>query len=136
MTPDEQQIRELVARWHEASRAGDVDAVLALMTDDACFLVAGRPGPMDRATFEALSRPAPGQPAPAFESEQEIHEIECSGDLAFLRSTVTVRLTPPGATAAVLRSGPVLSVFRRGADGRWRLARDANLMTVRTAAPT
>jgi ketosteroid isomerase-like protein len=28
------------------------------------------------------------------------------------------------------RSGPTLSIFRRLGDGRWVLARDANLLTV------
>jgi uncharacterized protein (TIGR02246 family) len=57
MPNDEQQIREVVASWHAATRAGDVDTVLNLMTDDVVFLVAGRP-PMRKAEFAALSRGA------------------------------------------------------------------------------
>jgi uncharacterized protein (TIGR02246 family) len=41
MNADEQAIRDLVASWHRATAAGDVDAVLALMADDVIFLVAG-----------------------------------------------------------------------------------------------
>jgi uncharacterized protein (TIGR02246 family) len=52
MTEDERQVRALVERWHEASRTGDVDAVLDLMTDDVVFLTAGRP-PMSKADFAA-----------------------------------------------------------------------------------
>jgi ketosteroid isomerase-like protein len=32
----------------------------------------------------------------------------------------------------VRRSGYTLTLFRKGADGHWRLARDANLLTVRS----
>lgn len=34
MAPDEQQIRELVRTWMQATRAGDVATVLGLMTED------------------------------------------------------------------------------------------------------
>jgi uncharacterized protein (TIGR02246 family) len=43
MDTNEQAIRELVARWHRATAAGDVDTVLGLMSEDVVFLVAGRP---------------------------------------------------------------------------------------------
>jgi ketosteroid isomerase-like protein len=37
-------------------------------------------------------------------------------------------MTPPGG-APLRRAGPTLTILRKEADGRWRLARDANLMT-------
>ena len=52
MNSDEQAISSLVASWHRATAAGDVDAVLALMADDAIFLVAGQPPLRGRSTFE------------------------------------------------------------------------------------
>jgi uncharacterized protein (TIGR02246 family) len=42
MSEDERAIRDLVAAWMAASRAGDTAAVLALMTDDVVFLTPGR----------------------------------------------------------------------------------------------
>jgi ketosteroid isomerase-like protein len=47
MKGDKQAIRKVVAEWHRATAAGDVDAVLRLMTKDAVFLVPGR-APMNR----------------------------------------------------------------------------------------
>jgi uncharacterized protein (TIGR02246 family) len=43
MTSDEQAIRRLVALWHSATAAGDVDTVLGLMANDVVFLVPGQP---------------------------------------------------------------------------------------------
>jgi len=37
MQTDEQQIRALVATWMAATRSGDVETVLGLMTEDAVF---------------------------------------------------------------------------------------------------
>lgn len=52
MNADEQAIRNLVAQWHRATAAGDVDTVLGLMDEGAVFLVAGRPPMKGRSTFE------------------------------------------------------------------------------------
>ena len=49
---DEDAIRAVAAAWVEATRQGDVPAVLRLMTDDALFLVPGQPA-MDKAAFES-----------------------------------------------------------------------------------
>lgn len=38
-------------------------------------------------------------------------------------------MTPPGGGAAMRRSGYTLTILRKERDGRWRLARDANLLT-------
>jgi uncharacterized protein (TIGR02246 family) len=43
MQSDEQEIRQLVATWMAATKAGDIDTVLPLMTEDVVFLLPGRP---------------------------------------------------------------------------------------------
>ncbi|MGN6152770.1 MAG: YybH family protein [Lysobacteraceae bacterium] len=125
---DERRIRALVDLWQSATKAGDIDTVLSLMTDDAIFLVPGR-APVGKAEFAELSRVPPGAPRPAFESTSEIMEMQVSGDMAFLWSRLSVRVTPPGADAPIGRAGHTLTVFRR-IDGQWLLARDANLLVV------
>jgi len=122
---DEQQIRELVSTWHAATKAGDVDKVLTLMTDDVVFLVHGRT-PMGKAEFASVSRPPQGKPAPKIEARSDIQEIQVSGDWAFMWSKLSVVMTPPGG-APSKRAGHTLTVFQR-VDGRWLLARDANLL--------
>jgi uncharacterized protein (TIGR02246 family) len=122
---DEQQIRDLVAKWLEASKAGDVDTVLDLMTDDVVFLVPGR-APMRKQEFAALSRVPPGSTPPRIDGRSEIQEIVISGDLAFMWTKLSVVATPPNGEP-VERAGHTLTVLKR-IDGRWLLARDANLL--------
>ena len=43
MQNDEQAIRQLVATWMAATKAGDMETVLSLMADDVVFLLPGRP---------------------------------------------------------------------------------------------
>ena len=127
MSPDEQQIRDVVARWHDATRAGDLDTVLDLMTDDVVFLLPGR-DPMDKAEFAALSRAA-GFPPPRIDGTYDVCEVQVAGDWAFLWSRLDLVITPAGGEA-LARSGHTLTVMRRDG-GRWRVARDANLLTAR-----
>jgi uncharacterized protein (TIGR02246 family) len=123
---DEQQIRELVATWMSATRSGDIDTVLSLMTDDVVFLVVGQP-PFGKQKFaEALRAPA-GITMPKIDGRSDIQEIHVAGDLAFMWTRLTVEVTPPGGGVPLKRAGHTLSVLRKSG-GRWQLARDANLL--------
>jgi uncharacterized protein (TIGR02246 family) len=126
MHSDEQQIRELVATWMAATQTGDVETVLSLMTDDVVFLMPGR-AEMRKAEFAAQARAQSSQSAPSFAGTSAIQEIQVAGDWAFMWTKLTVVVTPPGG-AAVKRAGPTLTVLKKDA-GRWRLARDANLLS-------
>ena len=125
MPSDEDQIREVVAKWHAASKAGEVDTVLGLMTEDVVFLVPGR-APMGKAEFAALSQPQPGVPFPRIEGSSDIQEIRVAGDWAFAWTKLSVVMTPPNGEP-LERAGHTLSVFQK-INGRWFLARDANLL--------
>ena len=126
MTDDDQAIREVVETWMRATRSGDTATVLSLMTKDAVFMVPGRE-PFGREAFEVA---AAGESAPQIDGTNEIVEIQVLGDWAFTRNRIDLTVTPP-AGDAVRRSGYTLTLFRKEADGRWRLARDANLLTAR-----
>jgi len=125
MSDDEQEIRALVRTWLRASQAGDVETVLGLMTDDVVFLLPGRP-PMRKDEFAASARAQAGAGAPRIEGRSEIQEVQVAGDWAFLWSRLSVTITPPGGEP-VERAGHTLTVLRKD-EGRWRLARDANLL--------
>jgi uncharacterized protein (TIGR02246 family) len=129
VSDDEAQIRSLVAQWQAATKAGQTQTLLDLMTDDVVFLVPGRP-PMTKDEFADLSAPPPGVPRPQFQSAQHIREIEVSGVMAFMWSALAVAVTPPGATQPIEREGHTLTIFRK-VKGQWLLARDANLLTTR-----
>jgi ketosteroid isomerase-like protein len=61
------------------------------------------------------------------EGATDIRELKVLGDWAYLRNHVTVTITPPSGRP-VTRAGYTLTILRKDA-GRWRLARDANLVT-------
>jgi len=123
---DEDQIRALVSSWMSATREGDVEAVLRLMTDDVVFLVPGKP-PMRRAEFERNAKAQAAGAAPKFDGHSDIQEVKVSGDWAFMWSKLTVVASPRNGGSPSTRSGHTLTVFHKQG-GRWLLARDANLL--------
>jgi uncharacterized protein (TIGR02246 family) len=124
MTDDERAIRELVATWMSASRAGDTETVLGLIADDAQFMVVGQE-PFGKDVFRAASQP---QKDLGVEGTSDIREIRVLGDWAWLRNYLTVTVTPPGGQP-IRRAGWTLAILRKTDPGKWVLVRDANLMT-------
>ncbi len=123
MTDDELKIRKLVEDWIAASNARDLPALLDMMTDDVVFMTPGRP-PFGKAQFAADSERMNGA---AVDARAEVREVEVFGSRAYIRNHVDVELTLPGQPPKRM-SGYALSVLRKEADGRWRIARDANLV--------
>ena len=120
---DARQIRELIDSWIAASNAGDVPALMDMMTDDVVFMTPGR-APFGKAEFAADSERVKGV---AIDACAEVQEIEVFGPRAYMRNHVRVELTSPGQAPKRV-SGYAMSVLRKEADGRWRIARDANLV--------
>ena len=126
MKTDEEQIRELVATWMAATKAGDADTVLNLIADDVVFLVAGRP-PMFKGEFTTAMKAQAGKTAPKFDGKSEIQEVKVLGGWAFMWTKLSVTATPPDASPPMERAGHTLTVLRKEQD-RWVIARDANLL--------
>ena len=122
MTDDERAIRALIETWMTASQSGDVDTVLGLMSDDVVFMVPGRE-PFGKEAFANASR---GMSGMRMEGTSEIRELKVLGDWAYMRNHLEMTITPERG-APVKRSGWTLTILRKE-HGRWRLARDANLL--------
>lgn len=124
MDKDEKAIRDLVDTWLAATRAGDLDTVLSLMADDVIFLVPGQE-PFGKEIFEANSLTMKDT---GLEGTSEIQELQILGEWAWMRHRLEVTITPPKGKQSV-RSGHALTILRKDSEGKWVVARDANLLT-------
>jgi uncharacterized protein (TIGR02246 family) len=120
---DTRQIRKLIDAWIAASNARNLPALMDMMTDDVVFMTPGR-APFGKAEFAADVERMKGV---AIDARAKVQEIEVSGALAYIRNHIRVELTSPGQ-APKRMSGYAMSVLRKDDDGRWRIARDANLV--------
>jgi uncharacterized protein (TIGR02246 family) len=124
MTDDEQAIRNVVDTWMSATRSGDLQTVLSLVADDALFMVPGRE-PFGKAEFAAASRSMTNV---RVDGRSEVLEVQVFDGWAYLRNHIEVTIAAEGAPL-VQRKGYTLTILRKEPDGRWVLARDANLVT-------
>ena len=121
---DESAIRDLISTWLSASKAGDTEKVLSLMSNDVVFLVCGQPPMRGKQAFAA------GQNAlkdVEIEGTSEIQEIKVLGDWAYVWTHLSVDFRPRTGGAANKRAGNTLSILRKDG-GRWLLVRDANML--------
>ncbi|MFP5391465.1 MAG: YybH family protein [Gammaproteobacteria bacterium] len=123
---DSQAIRGLIETWLRATQEGDVEAVLDLMAPDVIFLAAGQPPMVGRDAFEHGMRS--WMKDHAVQSTSQIEEVVVEGNLAYCRTQLKVTLISKHGNTPVERSGHTLSILRKGADGKWLLTRDANML--------
>jgi uncharacterized protein (TIGR02246 family) len=122
---DEEAIRDVIATWQEASKAGNLPKLLELMTDDVVFLTPEQP-PMKKEVFAKSFETVIEKME--IDSRGDIQEIVVTGDYAYSWSHLSVAVTPKNGGNSIRRSGHTLTFFRKE-QGEWRLARDANMLT-------
>jgi uncharacterized protein (TIGR02246 family) len=127
MQNDEQEIRQLVATWMAATKAGDIETVLSLMAEDVVFLVPGQPPMIGRSVFAAAAQAQSSQGPVQFDGRSEIQEIKVLGEWAFMWTKLTVVVNRPDGAAPMTRAGHTLSILKKQ-NGKWVLARDANML--------
>ena len=120
---EEQAIRDLVDTWLEASEKGDLTTMLNLLADDVIFMVPGKE-PFGKETFAQNYEQLKDT---KMETRSDIQEIKILGEWAWMRNFLKVTFTPPRGESTK-HSGYILTILRKSADGRWVIARDANLL--------
>jgi ketosteroid isomerase-like protein len=115
----EADIRAAIARFIAAYNAGDVGAVLACYCED---LVKLRHQGAPESKPEAAARIREVLAAHRGQLSVTVDEIMVSGDLAFTRGTLDVRLTPRCGGAEVVLERRYVELWRHE-EGLWRVAR-------------
>jgi uncharacterized protein (TIGR02246 family) len=114
MQNDEQPIRQLVATWLSAARAGDSKKVLSLMAEDVVFLTPGQPPMRGKAAFAASQA---GLGEARIDATSEIQEVKGSGEWVWLWTALIVVVTPKKG-APVRRRSNTLSILQRSCRSR------------------
>ena len=126
MGPDEREILEVHSTWMDAVNAGDLDGLLTLTADDVVFLGPGQ-SPVGRDGFAANFSAAHQQVR--IRCISELEEVVVVGGVAYTRSRDALSVTPRAGGEATQYAGHRITVYRKHSDGRWLLARDANVLS-------
>jgi uncharacterized protein (TIGR02246 family) len=119
---DVEAIRAVIAQELAAVRNMDMDSFTAIWTDDVMIVPPNEPAVSGDAAFQW----AQGF-ASAFsggEAAYSDEEIVVAGDWAYHSYAMDMTLTPAGGGDPMVEQGRGIHIFRRGADGSWKLAHD------------
>ena len=128
---DRDAIRGNLASFVTGVNAKDWPAATANFSDDALFLPPNQTEVSGKVNIQAWMAAYP--PFSNFTAQSV--ELEGSGDVAYNRGVYELDVTPPGATAAVHEKGKFLEIWRKQADGSWKLVRDIFNSDIPMAVP-
>lgn len=111
------------ARYVQAINDGDIAALSALTDEDHIMIPANRLPVVGKAANDAAN----GRGFQQFKYDEHWMPLETviDGNLAYQRGTYTVTATPRSGGGPTRNSrGNFLRIYRRQADGSWRMTRD------------
>ena len=126
MGSDERAIREVHSTWIDAVNGGDLARLLSLMADDVVFLNPGRSA-LRRDGFSANFSAAHEQVR--IRCISELEEVVIVGEVAYTRSRDSLTVSPRAGGEESRLAGGRITIYRKQPDGRWLLARDANVLS-------
>jgi uncharacterized protein (TIGR02246 family) len=121
-SPDEAAIRTVLSSYEDALNASDTEAVMPLYTEDGVFMPPNNPSAVGKAAvrqaYDAVFK------AITLKVKFTVAElVTTSPEWAFVR-TSSAGTNKINATGAVSPEGnQELFIFKKGADGKWRIAR-------------
>jgi uncharacterized protein (TIGR02246 family) len=121
-SPDEAAIRTVLSSYEDALNASDTEAVMPLYTEDGVFMPPNNPSAVGKAAvrqaYDAVFT------AITLKVKFTVAElVTTSPEWAFVRtnSAGTNKINATGAVS--LEGNQELFIFKKGADGKWRIAR-------------
>lgn len=120
--------RQLLADF----RSRDAEKIASHYADDAVVLITNRPQMSGREAIVQGMAQSVADPAFALDFANQKTDVAASGDLAYSRGTYTVSYTHPEANQSVTEKGSYINIYKRQADGSWKIVED---ITSPTTAP-
>jgi uncharacterized protein (TIGR02246 family) len=118
---DRKEMRAFVAEFDKAVLAADWPKVVSFYSEDGMLL------PPNGALVQgpaAMQKFFEGWPK-ITEFKENVAEIEGDGNLAYVRGTYDMTMIPAGAKTPLKDTGKILAIWRKQADGSWRVTRVA-----------
>lgn len=115
-------IAEFNRRYLKAINDEDIATLSSLTTEDHIMIASGRPPLVGKAANDEANSRVFTQ----FDIVETWTPVETvvDGDLAYQRGTFTVEATPRAGGNTTRTSGNFLRIYRRQANGEWRMTRD------------
>lgn len=116
-------VDEIYAQYSASVGAGDADGWINLWDDDGVQMPPGTPARVGKATILQGRRRA----SDAYDYRDFVinnEEVELLGDFGFARGTYSALLVSKGGGEEIPINGKYLTIFKKQADGNWKIYRD------------
>mgnify|MGYP001828304863 FL=1 len=120
-------VRAEGSRWAEYYKAGDLDSLMTLYTDDAIVALHGQPALYGKQAVREYFSTRIGTADTEFELDYELEEIH--GNIAYIISKYWLVAKNNETGETYKDAGRSLLVYKRGPDGNWLIAADIDQAT-------
>jgi uncharacterized protein (TIGR02246 family) len=116
-------VQNIFDTYSAANIAGDTESYMALCDENIIKMGPNRPASYGKPALEKGKRQ--GHKKWKYESQDiKIEETQVFGDWGFARGTFTSTLTAKSGGKTEKVDGKYLTIFKKQADGSWKIARD------------
>jgi len=120
--------------WAEFYEAGDLDGLMTLYMDDVVVALHGQPALFGKDAVREYFSTRIGKSEAKFELEYEVSEIH--GEIAYLISKYWLRAVNKESGYVYKEAGRSMLVYKKAADGKWKIAADIDQATPDVAFPS
>jgi uncharacterized protein (TIGR02246 family) len=115
-------IRTALTQWMADFNAGNAEKVCGLFAPDLIAQYRGQPERDYQGLCDLLKRSLSDR-SKTYAYSLAIKEILVAGDLAVVRLTWTLKVKPKDGVGEISSNEPGMDIFRRQADGSWKISR-------------
>ena len=134
-TKIEQDLRDLDAKWSAAAGAKDIDKTVSYYSEDAIVMPPNAPSATTRETIRSAWKEMLTSPGAAIRWKATKVEVAKSGDLAYVSGTYEETMTDASGKP-VKDHGKYVEIFKKQADGAWKVVADIWNSDLPASAPT
>jgi uncharacterized protein (TIGR02246 family) len=121
---DEKALRDLEAGSLAAWTAKDADKVASFYAEDATILIPHAPAIQGKAALAAGLKEVLGDPNFKLDFSPAGLDVAKSGDLGYVRGNYTLTQSDPKTKKPMSEKGSYLIVYKKQADGSWKITND------------
>ncbi len=122
---DEKAIRDMETAWVKEFAAKDMDKIVAHYADDAAILLSNAPTMVGKDAFRAGMKDFLADPK--FTLDLKTVKVDVSkDDLAYSQGTYSVTSTDAKTKKVMAETGRYVEVYKKQADGSWKIVEDIN----------
>jgi len=122
---DEKAIRDMETAWVKEFAAKDMDKIVAHYADDGTVLLSNAPTMVGKDAIRAGMKDVITDPK--FALDLKTVKVDVSkDDLAYSQGTYSVMATDPKTKKVVTETGRYVEVYKKQADGSWKIVEDIN----------